>query len=691
MSGTGNCRFVWDIAGRTMKRTIVSAILAVLIFASSPATGETMNLGTARFTGLAYSYDEEGVELWFGGRMSRTVSWFLSLEDVEGIVYISTETSAYFETMASTLSNGINNVVLFDQKEGTECDTFTKNSGASSEYCDFCGYDITAMSLTVHSLTANYSSWTYDVTLTIWGEILVPAATYYVDADANGLNDGSSWADAYNFLQDALADANSSSKPAEIRVAQGVYSPDSNSAAPEGTGDREATFQLVNSVIIKGGYAGPDEPDPYFRDVELYKTVLSGDLGGDDGLAFQNNGENSYSVVTGSSTDGRAVLDGFTIIGGNADVDEGDTEGSAFSSGGGMFSIFGSPMVRNCTFEWNQAKWAGGGMCNYNNSHPTVINCTFRCCEADQSSGGMRNHTSSSPTVTNCTFTENSSFRGTGGMSNAYSCDPTVTHCIFSQNTGRHGGGMTIANGNVGALIANCIFSGNRANISGALMILNSEVTVTNCIFIGNIAVEGSGAIQSHYGEFINCIVYGNRAEYGWVIEGDAEISYSNIEGGWPGEGNIDADPCFADPGFWHHNRTPDDLSDDFWVDGDYHLKSEAGRWARRARRWIKDDVTSSCIDAGDPNAEWTAELWPHGKRINIGAYGGTSEASMSPSIGGNAADFDCDGVVNVKDLSMLASVWGSDELLLKEDITRNGLISFPDFAKFAEHWLWEQ
>lgn len=255
---------------------------------------------------------------------------------------------------------------------------------------------------------------------------------------------------------------------------------------------------------------------------------------------------------------------------------------------------------------------------------------------------------------------------------------------------------MTIANGtfgSAGALIANCIFSGNRAySTGGALRILNGDVTVTNCIFIGNIAVEGSGAIYSHYGEFINCIVYGNRAEYGWVIEGDAEISYSNIEGGWPGAGNIEADPCFVDPGYWHHNRTPNDPSDDIWFGGsDYHLKSEAGRWDPSEGRWIKDGVTSSCIDAGDPNSDWTAELWPHGKRINIGAYGGTAQASMSLSNLGNPADFNCDDTVDAKDFSMLADMWKSDELLLIEDITRNGLTSFPDFAKFVENWLWEQ
>jgi len=112
--------------------------------------------------------------------------------------------------------------------------------------------------------------------------VVTPTATgkiIYVDADANGLNDGSSWADAYNYLQDALATAASGD---EIRVAQGIYRPDESSVKPNGSGDRTATFQLINGVTIKGGYAGFGQPDPNSRNIELYETVLSGNLASND-------------------------------------------------------------------------------------------------------------------------------------------------------------------------------------------------------------------------------------------------------------------------------------------------------------------------------------------------------------------------------------------------------------------------
>ena len=79
------------------------------------------------------------------------------------------------------------------------------------------------------------------------------------------------------------------------------------------------------------------------------------------------------------------------------------------------------------------------------------------------------------------------------------------------------------------------------------------------------------------------------------------------------GEGNLDTDPLFVDPD-----------------NGDYHLKSEAGRWDPISQSWVQDDVTSPCIDAGDPTNLISSEPSPHGDIINMGAYGGTSEASKS-------------------------------------------------------------
>jgi hypothetical protein len=122
-----------------------------------------------------------------------------------------------------------------------------------------------------------------------------------------------------------------------------------------------------------------------------------------------------------------------------------------------------------------------------------------------------------------------------------------------------------------------------------------------------------------------NCILWNGPDEMGSREDGPAEImiAYSNVFGGWPGTGNVSVDPCFADPGHW-------DPNDAVWVEGDYHLKSQAGRWEPISQSCVVDEVTSPCIDAGDPNSPVGDEPEPNGGRINMGAYAGTAEASKS-------------------------------------------------------------
>ena len=145
--------------------------------------------------------------------------------------------------------------------------------------------------------------------------------TIFVDVDATGANNGSSWEDAYNKFYDALDVAQDGDR---IWVAQGAYVPDTDGLADP----REATFQMKNGVTIEGGYAGFGEPDPDARNVELYETILSGDLADNDVdisdladlLTEPTRGDNSYHIVTADTgINSTAVLDGFTITAGNAD------------------------------------------------------------------------------------------------------------------------------------------------------------------------------------------------------------------------------------------------------------------------------------------------------------------------------------------------------------------------------------
>jgi hypothetical protein len=141
---------------------------------------------------------------------------------------------------------------------------------------------------------------------------------------------------------------------------------------------------------------------------------------------------------------------------------------------------------------------------------------------------------------------------------------------------------------------------------------------LTNCI-----VRNGKDAICNTHGEII--IQYTN------LVGGREAVSdpYATIT--W-GEGNVEVEPDFADPGHWDTNGTPEDPNDDCFVEGDYHLKGQAGRWGPASESWVKDDVTSPCIDAGDPSSPIGQEPFPSGGRVNMGAYGGTAEASKSLS-----------------------------------------------------------
>jgi parallel beta-helix repeat protein len=262
----------------------------------------------------------------------------------------------------------------------------------------------------------------------------------------------------------------------------------------------------------------------------------------------------------------------------------------------------------------------------------------------------------------------------TGGDSGVYcsGASPTISNCSI---TGNIGAGIELYQGS-NPTVTNCLITANGGTgiemwpqRNGRFTIFNRP-TITGCTIAGNLQDGISGGITT----ITNSIICGNSPPQIAETQGTVSVTFSDVQGGWPGEGNIDADPCFADPD-----------------NGDYHLKSQAGRWNPNARTWVRDEVTSPCIDAGDSNSDWTAELWPHGKRINMGVYGGTPQASMSLSTVGNEADRNNDGAVDMNDLLMLTDVWLTEDVLLAEDINCDGAVDFPDFAVLAENWLWHE
>jgi len=371
---------------------------------------------------------------------------------------------------------------------------------------------------------------------------------------------------------------------------------------------------------------------------------------------------------------------------------------SSYWSGAALHGFDGD--IADCIISDNEAGSSGGGLSECNGK---ISNCQIVRNRANSVAGGMEECDGE---IVGCTISDNWAKYNTGGM---LSCEGSITDCVIQDNTcGDTGGGLNGCDGP----ITGCIVSGNYAKYAGGGL-HNCTGPIKNCIIVGNASWQGGG-LQYCSGGIINCTIFGNRAEFDgsaysvcnglitnciiWGNQDDVSVrhlsslpTYCCVQNGSSGTGCFEADPQFIEPGYWDSNDTPGEIEDDYWVLGDFHIKSQVGRWDPVSQRWETDATDSPCIDTGDPNSDWTAELWSHGKRINVGAYGGTPQASMSHSTLGNVADFNCDGSVNAEDLLMFAERWTSDALLLKEDITRNGLTNFPDFAIFAENWLWEQ
>jgi hypothetical protein len=196
-----------------------------------------------------------------------------------------------------------------------------------------------------------------------------------------------------------------------------------------------------------------------------------------------------------------------------------------------------------------------------------------------------------------------------------------------------------------------------------------------------------------------NCIIWGNWPEQIY----SASVTYSNVQGGCPGIGNIDADPCFVQPGYWADANDPNIVVEPndpnaTWLDGDYHLKSEGWSWDVVRHRWTYDDVTSRCIDAGNPGSPLGDELlsvpddpnniWGQNLRIDMGAYGGTAEASIPPYDWALLADLTNDGLVDLKDYAFQAADWLNSADQQPGDLNRDSLVDISDLALLVEDWL---
>jgi len=617
----------------------------------------------------------------------------------------------------------------------------------------------------------------------VWNFITGPDSVIYVDINATGNDDGTSWADAFVDLQNAVEKAFEGD---QIWVAEGTYK-------PTDTNDRYFSFQMHEGVALYGGFDAT-ETDPNQRDPNLSKnvTILSGDIGVENDA-----NDNTYHVLSlignhGSNT----TVDRFRIVDGNA----ANTLWEA--CGGGVFTYNCQATIKDCTFTDNYAI-EGGAIFN-NGFSGTIIKCTFHNNEAysggaiasfgssekgfsidncgfDKNTaryGGAIRSIADYATVIDCNFTDsnaivyggaicaegsnltisNSTFENNKGPDSPLrgaifttNCFATVTNCTFRNNSGgiylnavwidefkynpgevneclfeeNDGGGITILY--PGTSIKNCTFAKNYGfgirnwstrqrwpvNISnclfvdnintdesldssgGGICIYNSAPIITNCTFTDNSAAYGGGICNYSTSQdyqllpqITNCTLWNNTATisgneiYNWGEDPNTDICYPQIRycdikgcgapNDWDpnlgsnGGGNIDEDPCFKNPDA-----------------NDYHLAPN-----------------SPCIDAGDPNGDYSGETDIDGEPRAMGDCNELVDMGADEVYFPNCwnCDCQCHG-----DTDCDCNVTGSDFLAMKDawyacypepnynpcaDFDRDGCVKGSDFIILKEYWF---
>jgi parallel beta-helix repeat protein/predicted outer membrane repeat protein len=258
--------------------------------------------------------------------------------------------------------------------------------------------------------------------------------------------------------------------------------------------------------------------------------------------------------------------------------------------GGGIYCDDSSPAISNNTINGNSAcsTYGHGGGISCGSSCPTISNNTISGNSAYKGGGGIYCSVSS-PTISNNTISGNSGYKGGGGIFCYYS-SPTISNNTISGNSAYKGGGI-YCDYNCNPAICNNAIGGNSANdYGGGIYCYWSSPTISNNTISRNSARNNGGGIYCYasFPDVMNTILWLDSAPNGPEIyltgSSSPEVTYSDVQGGWSGTGNINCDPEFVNPD-----------------SGNFHLQ-----------------MTSCCIDSGDPDPQYND---PDGTRNDIGAF----------------------------------------------------------------------
>ena len=457
----------------------------------------------------------------------------------------------------------------------------------------------------------------------------------------------------------AVADPLAVNSPREVRVSLCITS---TLAVPSTYSTIQAALDdAVDGDVVEladSTYAGFGNRNLDFGGKRVNVRSASGDPAlcvvdcQNDGCGFYfHNGEGAESVVEGLTiTNGSGYVDdgGNTIGGGvycrnsNPTITDCVITVNAADDGAGIYCEVSSPTLTDCTISGNAATGTGGGLCCPYGSSPTLIDCEITGNGASEGAG-VYCYYYAHPTFTDCAISTNTATANGGALFCYRVCDPILTHCSLNGNWADERGGAVYCGYYSDPALDNCTLAENWSiRGSGVYCRGYSYPTLLSCRLVANLSTVvfcdyygtprlrnctlsgNSGTAVYCYSQgrptVTNCILWGDTGDEINVYSGTATVTYCLVEGGWTGDGNIDADPLLVD---WDG---PDDdpLT---WEDNDYHLAT-----------------SSPCIGSGDPQSFGVGELDMDGEprvmggRVDIGA----DEVTDRPFVFG---DMNCDGV----------------------------------------------
>ncbi|MCG3132017.1 MAG: hypothetical protein FLDDKLPJ_02827 [Phycisphaerae bacterium] len=358
----------------------------------------------------------------------------------------------------------------------------------------------------------------------------VRADVLYVDPEATGAGDGTSWADAFTDLQEALGVVEAGD---EVWIAEGVYRPHSS--------DRSSAFRIPDGVALRGGFLG-DEESADDRDLSAHVTTLSGNIGHPGHFE-----DNSYVVVSVVDALAGVILDGIEVRDARNDLTGPGT------NTGAIHGLNSRLTLRNCTVADNVSRNGFGVRVEGGELHVVAsrfLRNSLRAVYALRCTNAR---------FEDCTFLGNYG-RASGPAATLADTRGQFVRCQIIQNRSEHDSGAVDCwtRNNAEIVIENCLFFENESTKGWPGALALSEDTpgrIVHCTFLNNKATGWSGAVNMDQGSITNCLFNGNsgnRADtqdnqlYGGE---NTAINYSCVEG-WTGklggEGNFDKDPFLA-------------------------------------------------------------------------------------------------------------------------------------------------